>query len=331
MNFRFETVFLTIISFYISFCFVTAKFTNDVAIFMGVENIADKFYLFPHGIDLAWEAKPIGNRIINYLVLKGAGVFVPFSDAVNFAIVAKCIALLFLILVSAYIAYVLGGRYTFWILFFSFTTCCNFCIMQAEWWAVLLSLAALACLMHDNQYAAYIAGFLFIFVGAIKGITAFLFIPVLCGVYLLGKPQQNATVKAIAASAVITIAVCVAQLTIWPNMLPDLLLAPAITGVGRHDMTSLVLTFIGQDILAMFYIPALIVGFVALALLVISGYFDSARKIVLFAVMWVSVAALVFIHSEFFAYQFMIYVIPSVVAIVIGLREVETVAQAGTA
>ena len=325
MKFSFENILLSIIAAYVSFCFITAKFTNDVAIFMGVENIADKFYPFPQGIDLAWEAKPIGNRIINYLILKAAEVFVPFSDAVNFAIVAKAIALAILIIAAAYIAYVLGGRYTFWIIFFAFTTCCNFCIMQAEWWAVLLSLAALACLMHDNPHAPYIAGFLFIFVGMIKGITAFLFIPVVCGVYLLGKPQQNAIVKVLCGVLATTAAVCIAQLTIWPNMLPDLLLAPAITGVGRLELYDQVLIFIGQSITSMFYIPVLIVGLGATGILLFAGYFKDWKPLAIFCVMWLSVMALVFIHSEFFAYHFFIYVVPSIVTILLGLRRIDAI------
>lgn len=325
MKFSFENILLSIIAAYVSFCFITAKFTNDVAIFMGVENIADKFYPFPQGIDLAWEAKPIGNRIINYLILKAAEVFVPFSDAVNFVVVAKAIALAVLIIVAAYVAYVLGGRYTFWVIFFAFTTCCNFCIMQAEWWAVLLSLAALACLMHDNPHAPYIAGFLFIFVGMIKGITAFLFIPVVCGVYLLGKPQQNAMVKVLCGVLATTVAVCIAQLTIWPNMLPDLLLAPAITGMGRLGVYDQTLMFVGQSITSLIYIPVLIIGFGSAAILLYSGYFKEWKPLAIFSVMWLSVMALVFIHSEFFAYHFFIYVIPSIVTIVLGLRRIDAI------
>jgi hypothetical protein len=325
MKFSFENALLTIIAAYVSFCFITAKFTNDVAIFMGVENIADKFYPFPQGIDLAWEAKPIGNRIINYALLKLAELVVPFSDAVNFAIVAKAIALAFLIFVAAYIAYILGGRYTFWIIFFAFTTCCNFCIMQAEWWAVLLSLAALACMMHDNPHAPYIAGFLFIFIGMIKGITAFLFIPTLCGVYLLGKPQQNAIVKVLCGVLATTVVVCIAQLTIWPNMLPDLLLAPVITGVGRLGLYDQTVMFVGQSITSMFYIPVLIVGLGATGVLLFSGYFKEWESLAIFSGMWLSVMALVFVHSEFFAYQFLVYVLPSIVTILLGLRRIDAI------
>jgi len=325
MKFWFENAIFTLIAAYVSFCFITAKFTNDVAIFMGVENIADKFYPFPQGIDLAWELKPIGNRIINYLILKTSELVVPISDNVNFAIVAKAIALAFLILVAAYVARVLGGRYTFWIIFFAFTTCCNFCIMQAEWWAVMLSLATLACMMHDNPHAPYIAGFLFIFIGMIKGITAFLLIPVLCGVYLLGKPQQNAMAKVLCGVLATTIAVCIAQLTIWPNMLPDLLLTPAMAGVGRLGLYEQILMCIGQSITAMIYIPVLIIGFGATGVLLYSGYFKDRKPLAIFGVMWLSVVVMVFIHSEFFAYHFFIYVIPSIVAILLGLRRIDEI------
>jgi len=42
-------------------------------------------------------------------------------------------------------------------------------------------------------------------------------------------------------------------------------------------------------------------------------------------VMWLSVMVLVFVHSEFFAYQFFIYVIPSVVTILLGLRRIDAI------
>lgn len=314
---------LTAVAAIVSFDFVRCPFTNDVAIFMGVEHIADKFYPFPQGIDLAWEAKPIGNRLINYGILKLAEVFAPFSDHTNFSIIAKVIALLVLVVIAAYVAHVTHTKYTFWIIFFSFTTVCNFCVMQAEWWAVLLSFAALACLLHKNEYAPYIAGFLFFFIGMIKGITLLLFVPVICGVSLIGNIEQKAMVKVLEGFAATALVVCIAQVTIWKNMLPDLLLAPAITGMGRMDLVAQVMIFTGQSITSMFYIPILIPGLAAVGLLIASVYFKDWKTVSVFILMWVSTMAMVFVHSEFFFYQFMVYALPAVVTIIMGLRRID--------
>lgn len=301
----------------VAYDFVRIPFTNDVGIFMGVAHIADKFYPFPQGLDLAWEAKPIGNRILNYIVLKFAQLFYPFEDHSGFSLAAKVFALLMVIAVAAYFAYVIRGEYTFWIVLLAFLTPINFCVMQAEWYAALFAILSIAMIVSRNKYALFLAGMFLIFIGMIKGITALLFIPILCGAYLLGKLEQKAIVTVLAGCLAMTVLVIIAQFTIWPNMLPDLLLAPYITGVGRLPFIDCLQVFIIQSIATVYYIPVLIAGVIGAMLLLIS---KKVENIWAFLLMWGTCIGIVVIHSEYFAYHFFIYVIPAIVTIMLCLR-----------
>jgi len=302
--------------------FVKTPFCNDVAIFQGVAFIADRYYQFPQSVDISWEAKPIGNRLINYLLLKATELFVPFNEQVAFAIVAKILVLLAVFLLAGYFAYIIKGEYTFWIVFFSFVTCLNFCAMQAEYYAAGLSLLAIALMVSQNKYAQVFAGFLIFFIAMIKGITFFLFIPILCGAYLLDKRSQNAIVNVLVGFCSMGVLVIITQLTIWKNMLPDLLLAPVITGVGRWPVTDTIQIFIIQSFITLYYIPVLAVAAMGIVLLLTSKTFD-AKERTAFIAMWIVPAAMILIHSENFAYQFFIYVVPAVVTVVICARKLE--------
>jgi len=302
--------------------YVKHPFTNDVAIFQGVAFVADKYYSFPQNIDLVWEAKPLGNRLLNYLILKAAENIAPFQEQVAFAIAAKFIVLLLVILLAWYFATIIGGEYTFWLVFFSFITCLNFCVMQAEYYAVMLSLLTIALIVSQNRYAQCLAGAVIFFIAMIKGITLFLFVPVLCGAYLLQKSKQSAVVNVFCGFCAMGVLVVIAQLTIWKHMLPDLLLAPLITGVGRWPVTDTIQIFILQSFMVLYYIPVLLPAVFGAILLLVSKTFGRNEKVA-FVLMWLTPAVMVLIHSENFAYQFFIFVIPVVVTLVICLRKLE--------
>lgn len=299
----------------VAFDFIRTPFTNDVTIFQGVAYIADRYYPFPYGIDLAWEAKPIGNRIINYVILKLTEITVPFEHSIEFAVVAKMSMLAVIIIVAWYFASAVDGKHTFWIVFFAFTTCLNFCIMQAEYHAVLLSLVCIIFVVSNNQYLHYLAGSIIFFIATIKGITLFLFVPILCGAYLLGKSQQTATVKVLAGFCAAGAVAVILQLTVWKNMIPDLLLAPLITGVGRWPVTNVIVAFMVQSFMSLYYIPVLPIGMLGVILLFASGKLLPSEKVA-FALMWITPISMILIHSENFAYQFFICVLPAVVTIV---------------
>lgn len=310
---------LAVAAVIISYDFVRVPFTNDVSIFMGVEHIADRYYPFPQGIDLAWEAKPIGNRLINYLILKAAQVFVPFEDHVSFEIAAKLIVLLLVIAVSLWFAHRVGGEYTGWLVFLTFTSCINFCIMQAEYYAVLLSVLTVATIIHDSCYSHMAGGVLIFFIATIKGITLFLLIPVLCGAYLLGKLEGKALAGLSVGFVVAGMAAVLLQLTVWPNMLPDLLLAPFITGMGRIPVDVGIQYFVIQSVFTTWYIPILLPGLLG-AVLLVAGKKFTGWNLAAFAAMWLVPAAMIFIHSEYFAYQFFVYVLPALVTVILCQR-----------
>lgn len=300
----------------VTLSFIRTPFTNDVGIFQGVANIADKYYPFPYGVDLAWEAKPIGNRLINYGLLKITEIFTPFESQDTFIIVAKILVLLAVIIIAAYFSYIIKGEYTFWLIFFAFTTCINFCIMQAEWYASLLAVLTIA-LVIDKRYI--LAGLLIFFIATIKGITLFLFVPIVCSVYLLHKLEQKAIAKVLAGFLIGGCAAVILQLIIWPNMMPDLLLAPYITGVGRMPFWDSVQYFVIQTVLIVGYIPVLASAFTGLMLILAARKY-TGWNLAAFVLMWLVPLLTIIIHSEYFAYQFFVYSVPAITTVILCAR-----------
>lgn len=329
--------FLWVMAPVIAACYVILPATNDLRIYLGVEHIAASYYPFPAGLDLAWEIKPIGNRIVNFLLYKIATVFVPFEDHFLFGVAVKLLALAAIICVAYYFSRKVAVPYSFLLVFYTFTTMANFCTLQAEYWAAVCAVLAIAMLVSRSWFAWYGAGALMVGIFLLKGITGLLVVPVLCGAYLLlSKPDEIDPVQMVVdfirliqrAGAVVLGGASAVVLVLagwylwWPNLVADMLLSPHLARVGQTPLENLIVWFIAQFILSPLYIPVLLIGIVFGAIFYFAYILRQDFDIKLaYVLMWLAPVAIVMIQGEMFLYHYLAFVPAAVVSVVLCERE----------
>jgi hypothetical protein len=302
--------------------FVLTPLTNDSRIFIGAEAIADTFYKLPYGWDAAYEVKPIGNRIVNWVLYKVANAFVPFTsnDYTHFGYVVKLTALIILIACCWYISRRIKFPYVFPFLFIAFACEANFGIMMSEWFAVLFSLVAIGLCFEKNRNWQYVAGAICLCVGLLKSITVLMVIPVICAVLLLGGTIDWK--KAIAGYLVAGITFLIACLTVWPYSISDMLMSRMIAHVGMYDYTTLLQWFwmtqarSNLPLQLWLFVPAIAIGIVACGFMLL--YYSKKRdltKTMLIGMMWAVPVAIVFIQSEFIIYHYIVILLAAIVSV----------------
>jgi hypothetical protein len=308
----------------ISFCL--CKLTNDSRIFIGSAAIADNFYSLPYGWDAAYEVKPVGNRILNWILYKVANAFVPFVDNhyTAFGIAVKITALVILVICCWYISTKIVFPYAFPFLFIAFACQANFGIMMSEWFAVLFSLVAVSMCMEENKTLTFFAGVLMVCVGLLKSITSLMLIPMICAVWLLNK-KLNIPVL-IAGCITASVAFLIMCLTVWPYSIGDMLMSRLIAHVGMYDFTTVLQWFwFTQDRgtfpqTMAYYIPVLLVGIIAALFVCIKNGTDY-KKMGIFATMWLLPICIVLAQSEFIVYHYLVMLFPAVISVVM-LRDI---------
>jgi hypothetical protein len=316
----FDALLYFIILPFTAISFVLTPLTNDTRIFLGAEAIADTYYKLPYGWDAAYEVKPIGNRILNWVLYKVANAFVPFTsnDYTHFGWAVKITALIILVLCCWYISRKIKFPYALPFLFMAFACQGNFGILMSEWFAVLFSLVAVALCFEENRNWQYVAGALCLCVALLKSITVMMAIPVICAVLLLGGTIDWK--KTIAGYITAGLAFFVACLTIWPYSISDMLMSRLIAHVGMYDYHTLIqwfwLTQARSNLPEVLwrYIPAIDVGIIFCVLLALYYRKKSDwKQTALLALLWVVPCAIVFIQSEFIVYHYIVILFAAIV------------------
>lgn len=324
----FEKLFYFIIFPFVSLSFVLCKLTNDTRIFIAAEAIADKFYSLPYGWDAAYEVKPIGNRIVNWVLYKVANAFIPFvdNDYAHFGIAVKITALVILVVCLLYISSKIKFPYAFPFLFIAFACQANFGIIMSEWFAALFSLVAISLCFEKNKNWMIVAGMLCLSIALLKSITVLMVIPIICSVYLLGESiDWKRFISGYLTAGFVFLGLC---LTVWPYSIGDMLMSRLVAHVGMYDPITLLQWFwLTQDrsnliqVLSA-YVPVLIVGFIAGGYLFVRYYLFELKtiKFVLFCLMWAAPLGIVFIQSEFIIYHYIVLMVPAIISIVLVTR-----------
>ena len=316
----FDTFLYYLILPLVSLSYILVPLTNDARIYIGVEYIADTFYPFPYGFDIAWEIKPIANRVLNWALYKLATLFVSFDNTIFFGMVVKLISLCIIAVVCYYFATKINIRYGFALTFLSFTAISNIVILQAEFWAVLVSLLAVALLLSDSRYCHMLAGILFVVIGLFKGITCLMFIPILCAVYLLNPLSELYYKHLLAGFTAACIAFLLADKFLFTHMLSDMLMSAAIARVGQHSPIDYFMSMNFYIVAALVYIPVLIIACFIAVIYFMHCLTRSLKLSILFATMWCVSLSIVFAQGEFFVYQYFVLVLPALVTFVLWER-----------
>lgn len=299
----------------ISYCLT--PLTHDAQTFIGVERIADIYYPMPQGLDLAWEIKPIMNRFANWVLYKWGALTVGF-DSMWFPVAVKALSLALVLVVCWYFSRKVSHWYTFPLVFTALTCIAPINILQAEYWAVLLSLVCIGLLVDDCWYHPIIAGFLFVVIGMFKGVTVLMVIPVLCAVYLLEHVDLTERFGGLYLGVMAGIGMfSVLSLTIWTHMVPDMLMSAQVAHVGFFSWWYVLTSAL---IWTAYYLPstplALFALLPALFLLLRLRWRDATA----FAAMWLAPFAMVLIQGEFMIYHYFPMTIPAIVTLVVWER-----------
>lgn len=297
-----------------SISFILIPLTNDVRIFFGAAHIAASFYPFPQGVDLAWELKPIFNRIIFYALYKLATLVTPMSNWDLFGVVVKSVCLIPVFGISRFFARSVKVKNAFFLCYLSFVTVGIWGSIQAEWWGCLIAVAAIALFLRNTAICAGSAGACIVLLFFLKGITVLLVFPILAAVYLLDEfaffERQNSFW---AGAAIAFLPFVVAAFTIWPYMIPDMQMISAVAKIGAYGIFERLLFFLEWLFISWIWIPALLPGFIVGIWLFFSRirYYPLITRIA-YEVLWIVPIVIVIVTGELFGYHYLVF-IPSVI------------------
>jgi hypothetical protein len=304
--------------------FILCDLTNDSRIFIGVEAIADKFYPLPYGWDAAYEVKPIGNRILNWIFYKVGNAIVPLSqnDYTHFGWVVKATMLAILLICCWYVSTKIKFPYAFPFLALSFICEANFGVGMSEWFAAIFSLVAISMCIEENKNWTVAAGILCIIIALLKSITVLMVVPIICGVYLLGKEiEWKRFIAGYFVAGLTFLALC---LTVWPYSLSDMLMSRLIAHVGMFSPDVMIEWFWMTQAksylpsMLAYYIPVVLVGMVA-TIFMITYYLGKKDKtpLLLLLGMWVIPIIIVLVQSEFILYHYLVMLPAAIITIAV--------------
>ncbi len=322
-----ERILYFVVMPFVAISFVLTTLTNDTRIFIAAEAIADTYYPLPYGWDAAYEVKPIGNRILNWVLYKVADTFVPFvsNNYFWFGVAVKITVLVVLLLCCWYISKKIPFKYSFALVFLAMACQATFGIMMSEWFSVLFALVAIGMCFEEDKRWMYAAGVLCLCIALLKSITVLMIIPIICAVYLIGGNIDWK--KFIAGYIVAGLAFLAMCLTIWPYSIGDMLMSRYVAHVGRYDLMTLFKWFwITQDVsnigsVLIRYMPIIAIG-ICIAVVVIARYYHRKEAVSagLFLLMWAVPIGIVLIQSEFIVYHYLLMALPAIITIALFAR-----------
>lgn len=318
---------LTIITLPITiYSYLMVVFSDDIHVYFGVAKIADYFGSFPSNIDLAWESKPLLNRMIFYGLYK---IFAPLQDnELLFQIGTKAAVAVVILCVCAYLAREvckkcehLNAYAVFLILALSLFTLHVFCIMECEFFAIIGSFLVLAMLMSESRWANMAAGVVMVGVFLLKGLTGIMIPIILISWCLLDKTDKwNKSIyaiKGIVGAAVVFAASCI----LWfPNFIPDNLVWFSMVKPNGLSLVDRTYQLVKGSLTILWFVPILCMGLIAFVY-VVWDYIKSKEYTLaaILAATWVLALSLTYIQSEFFIYHYSLWVFPAVISILLFL------------
>jgi hypothetical protein len=292
-----------------------------VRIFYGIEELGIKYLPFPQSVYGGfWEIKPVGNHICEFLIASFTNIFVPFSNHALQEPIVKCVAVALVIFASwAFSRNILKVKYSFLLCFFGMFCCLNLMVLQAEFLAIIFAMVSCALFVEENKLWHYIAGALLIWVLLVKGTTGALIISAVCIVLIFNKHIDY--VRGAMGFIVMGMAFLAADIFVYPQMIPDILMAPILSHIGEYSWIGQIgVTGIATIISMSIYIPVVGLGIIYGCLWLKNHIHDPRAK--WFVISFLAPLCIVFYQSESFAYQYYIFLLPAVVGLV--LYEIDT-------
>lgn len=303
---------------------ILSPLTNDVRIFYSIEELGIKYLPFPQSVYGGfWEIKPVGNHICEFLIASFTNIFVPFSNHALQEPIIKCVAVALVIFASwLFSRNILKVKYSFLLCFFGMFCALNLNILQAEFLAIIFAMVSCALFVEENKLWHYVAGALLIWVLLVKGTTGALIISAVCIVLIFNKHID--WVRGLAGFIAMSLAFLAADIFVWPQMIPDILIAPVLSHIGEYDWIGQIgVTGIATIISMAIYIPCIGLGIIYGGVWLKNHIHDPRAK--WFVISFLAPLCMVFYQSESFAYQYYVFLLPAVVGLII--YEIDTPIQ----
>lgn len=314
------------------FCFIShilTPFTGDIRVFFSSAFLADQIGNFPYNVDTSWEIKPWGNRVIIYLLYKVGTIFFDFTDKIGFEIGIKAIFGIIMITSVVGLLYSLKSRiegqslqfiYIGFLLFFSLFSVSYFCVLQAEYFSIVIALISLVLLFIESRAANLLSGVLVGLLLVIKGITVIFALQFILMAFIIEGDLTKRVIISLGGFFVGTI-MSLASFAVFPNALSDLYYATIFQSSLEN------ISILTRSLLTVFHlheafthIPVLLQGlYVGAATIPFFIWKKKWKELALYILLWLTAFTPVIIQGKYFPYHYLSFVIPAVFSIIMLL------------
>ena len=311
-----EHIITTLILIPVSIVFMIHPLNGDIRIYQGVAKLADYFGSFPTNIDLAYESKPIANRMLNYFLYKISSIFTTFGT-LEYEILIKFISIMCVIIICYYLSTKFKDKYIFLLSTLAFLTSTNTMTLQPDWWAPLVALFALTLFLTNKPSNHYLSGIMITIMFLLKGPTIILVIPIACALYLLKSNDWINCLKRGAISSSLSL-IFILLCGYFKNIIPDMILSTYYVHQVYYDFQTTLIILLQNLIPLYFCMPIFIAGVAGACILCINFMKKKEiSKALMLILMWITPLFYVFIQNEFIIAHYVILIIPSIISLIL--------------
>jgi len=311
-----EHITTTLILIPVSIVFMIHPLNGDIRIYQGVAKLADYFGSFPTNIDLAYESKPIANRMLNYFLYKISSIFTTFGT-LEYEMLIKFISIMCVIIICYYFSTKFKDKYIFLLSTLAFLTSTNTMTLQPDWWAPLVALFALTLFLTNKPSNHYLSGIMITIMFLLKGPTIILVIPIACALYLLKDNDWLNCLKRGAISSSLSL-IFILLCGYFKNIIPDMILSTYYVHQVYYDFQTTLIILVQNLIPLYFCMPIFIAGLVGACILYIKLMKNKEiNKALMLILMWITSLVYVFIQNEFYLTHYLVLIVPSIVSLIL--------------
>ena len=291
-------------------------FTQDVRLYLGAAKITALTPGFPMNLDLVWESRFVGHRLLYYIL----DMISPF-DGLLYSVWMKFVVALVMIGVIYYFSKQVAERmqvsfdYIFIITFLGMFAVHHFTIFSAEAHSVIIGLAMIAMLLDDPPIINGLAGLLILPLVILKGLPVLLVPIIILVIIMLAKEDYQERLLAAACAVPIVIASYLIMAGYFPHFISDIFLNTKLAHIGSLGYLDIGTYFVKYGVGVIGFLPIVIIGLFVTFLLLSVIRKEHVGDVGLLLLMWVVAAMYSLIIQEFFYYHFYLAVIPAILTI----------------
>lgn len=322
---------LLLIAFWLVFVawYIVTPISFDERVFFASARFADTQYGGGlQGVIMAWDQKPVGNRLIIYYMYKLASLFSSFNDKPHFELAVKAIWAVHILLLCYVTWFYLKNKFlsyfphvpqivSYFLITSPFLLSAHTNQFNPEENGLLLSFLSLALIVSGNRILIVVSGFVLGFIVLLKGTTVFYVFQIALIIYLYYKPR----IKDLRISMFVALFSCVLALSYIARFywfaIEDVYYAKVFLRLDIYhlDITMLVTTAVrffhtaSDNIL---YLP----GVSSFVMLTVFFYAQKKyRRLFYLLLMWILGIVPILAQDMYHGYHYLHIIIPSIYSI----------------